>query len=174
MIIQNLKAAVRELIDQNAAETSIKVFLDLKMSGDISLADQMDDIKRHVGKFLPEEFKMNGKTLNDQIMRIVSTKRARDYSHNLCHWKSSPRNGWHIHGNHKRNLATNPKRTNHFQLGRRSIDNKGILKEKWNIREQKTNGLQSTVPTKENPIKWKRKTLETRAGQNNRLNVQGL
>ena len=67
-----------ELIDQNAAETSIKVFLDLKISGDISQADHMDNIKRHVRKFLSEEFRLNGKTMNDQTMRIVATKRARE------------------------------------------------------------------------------------------------
>ena len=78
MSIKNLEAAVKELIDQNAAETSIKVFLDLRISGTDSLADQMDDIKRHVGKFLPDEFELNGITANDKIARIVTTKRIRE------------------------------------------------------------------------------------------------
>ena len=59
MQIKNLEAAVTELIDQNAAETSIKVFLDLKLSGTDSLADQMNDIKCHDGKFLPDNFELN-------------------------------------------------------------------------------------------------------------------
>ena len=70
--------AVKELIDQNASETSIKVFLDLKLSGTDSLADQMDDIKRHVGKFLPDEFELNGITANDNVARIVTTKKVRE------------------------------------------------------------------------------------------------
>ena len=68
MSIKNLKAAVMDLINKNAAETAIKLFLDLKIFQDISLADQMDNIKRHVGKFLPEEFRMNGKMVHDQSL----------------------------------------------------------------------------------------------------------
>ena len=78
MSLKNLKAAVMDLIKKNAVETAIKVFLVLKISPDISLADQMDDIKRHVGKFLPEEFLMNRKMVHDQSLGKMATTKAKE------------------------------------------------------------------------------------------------
>ena len=68
MSSKHLEDAVKELVNKNAAENAIKALLENKISPDIGLATQMDDIKRLVGKFLPDEVQLEGKMMTDQSM----------------------------------------------------------------------------------------------------------
>ena len=77
--LKHLKNAVKELVNKNGAENAIKTLLDIKISPDIGLSSQMDDVKRIVGKFLPDEVQLDDKIVTDQSStEHVLTHRAKD------------------------------------------------------------------------------------------------